>query len=221
MNELIMICILIIGILSIYLSNKVLKTFGIKIVFITFNLLSFILSFKFLTLSTFQINANIMTYCIEFTCISLLIEKKLNKEALELININLIINIFSAIILYLMAYYTQSINDTIAINMVNVFTNNYKILIIYPIATYISLRLLVYIYNKVEKLYDNTFISMVSTYLAVGLIYLIINYFIGYYKILKLPSIIKILLSTYMVELIIIVAYSVALTFLNSKKVKK
>ena len=221
MNELLMICILIIGILSLYLSNKLLDTQGIKITFITYSIISFIISFKYLKLSTFQINANILTYCIMFTSISLLLEKNHNKEADKLININLILNIFSSIILYIMAYYTQSINDTIAINMVNVFTNNYKLLIITPISTFVSLKLLIYIYNKVKKLYNNIFISMVSTYLAIGLIDLIITKFVAYYKILSIQDIIKILLSTYMTELIIIVIYSIIITIYHSKKVKK
>ena len=217
MNELLMICILIIGILSLYLSIKILNSKGIIITFITFS----IISFKYLTLSTFQINANVLTYCIMFTSISLLLEKNYNKEANKMINLNLLLNIFSSIILYIMAYYTQSINDTIAINMANVFTNNVRLLIITPISTFVSLKILIYIYNKVKKLYNNIFISMVSTYLAIGLIDLIITKFIAYYKILSLQSIIKILLSTYMIELIIIVVYSIIITLYQSKKVKK
>ena len=221
MNEAIMILILIIGMLSLYLTNRFLNTFGIKITFITFSIISFIISFKYLTLSTFHVNASIYTYCVEFTCLSLMLEKKQTKEVQQLININLIMNIFSAILLYMMAYHTQAINDTIGINMSNVFLDNVRLLIVMPIATYISFKLLVYIYNKVKILYDNIFISMVSTYLAIGLVYLILTYFISYMKILSIQNIIKLLLSSYMIELIIIVACSIILTLYNSKKVSK
>lgn len=221
MNELIMICILIIGILSLYLANKILDTFGIKIIFVTYSFISFILSFKYLTLSTFQINASILTYCVVFTSISFLLEKNKTKEANQLINLNLVLNVFSSLLLYIMAQYVQSINDTIGINMTNVFTNNFRVLIITPISIYISLRLLVIMYNKIKGLYNNIFISMISTYLAIGLIDLIITKFISYFRILSIQDIIKILLSTYMVELIIIVIYSLLFTLYTSKKVKK
>ncbi len=221
MNELIMLCILIIGILSLYIANKILDTFGIKIVFITYSIISFILSFKYITLSTFQINANTLTYCVLFTAISFLLEKNKIKETKQLINLNLILNIFGSILLYIMSQYIQSINDTVGINMTNVFVDNYKVLIITPISTYLSFRLLILVYNKVKSLYDNIFISMVSTYLAIGLIDLIITKFISYYRILSIQNIIKILLSTYMVELIIIVIYSIVFTLYTSKKVKK
>lgn len=221
MNEIFMLCILIIGIISLYLANKILDTFGVKLTFIVFNLLTFITSFKYLTLSTLHFNANVFNYCIMYTAICLLFERSTKNEVNSIINLNLIISITSALLLYITSYYTQSINDSIAINMTNVFTNHYKLLIIYPISTYISLKLLVYIYYNVKGLYENIFISMVSSYLAIGLINLIIYHFAGYYKILKIQTIIKILLSTYMVNIIIIIIYSIIITLIQSKKVKK
>lgn len=221
MNELIMICILLIGIASIYIFNKILDTFGLKIVFIIFSLISYILSFKYLALSTFHINASILTCCISYTSLCLLLEKNIIKDTKQVIKLNLLLNIITSILLYLMAYYTQSINDTVAINMSNVILNNIKLLIAYPIATYISYEVFIYIYIKVKKIYDYIFISMVSTYMASGLIALILTYFISYYNIITLPNIIKILLSTYMVELIIVVAFAIAITLIKSKKVSK
>ena len=137
MNELFILCILIISILCIYLFPKILSNFGIKIMYITFILLSLILSFKYITLSTLQISASTITYSTMFTAICLLLEKNMIKETKQIINLNVILNIFSAIILYIMATYTQSLNDTIGINMTNVFINNSRILIVYPIANYI------------------------------------------------------------------------------------
>ena len=221
MNELLMLCVLVIGILSLYFANKLLNTFGIKIVFITFNLLSLILSFKYLTLSSFHVNASVLTQCIIFTCICMLIEKDLLKENNKVINTSLIINILASLLLYIMSNYTQSINDTVGINITNVFYYNSRILIIYPIANYLSLKITTYLYLKVKKIYDSIFISMVSTYLASGLINFIIVTFGSYYKILKIQDIIKLLLSSYMIELIIIVIYSIIITLLKSKKVKK
>ena len=222
MNEIFLGCILIVALLSLYFSNKHSEKLGLIIVMITANVLSFILTFKYITISTLNINANVITYVTMFTAIYLLLEKHPKKTINSIINLNFIINIITALLLFIMSYYTQSLNDTIGINMTNVFQVNYRILIIYPITILISQKILLLIYEKVKKLYDNIFISMVTTYLAVGLIEVIIYTFISYYKILSTSTIIKLLLSTYMVRLIITVIYSIFLTITSSlKKVKQ
>ena len=119
-----------------------------------------------------------------------------------------------------MSNYTQSLNDTIGINMTNVFINNYRILIAYPISLLISQKILVKIYEKIKELYDNLFISTVTTYLAIDLIALIIYTIIGYYKVINNSDLIKLILSTYMIRLIITLLYSLFLTFIPKKKVK-
>lgn len=221
MNELFCICILILAILSVYLSNKYFDKLGLIILFIVSNILSFILTFKYITLSSLNFNSNSITYVTMFTSLYLLLEQYQKKEVNSIVNLNFIINIFSALMLYIMSIYTQSLNDTISINMTNVFTNNYRILIFYPISLIISQKLLIVIYDKIKKLYDNIFISTVTTYLAVGLIELIIYTSLTYINILSNPTIIKILLSTYMIRLIITVLYSIFLTFILKKKVKE
>lgn len=221
MNELFCICILILAILSVYLSNKYFDKLGLIILFIVSNILSFILTFKYITLSSLNFNSNSITYVTMFTSLYLLLEQYKKKEVNSIVNLNFIINIFSALMLYIMSIYTQSLNDTISINMTNVFTNNYRILIFYPISLIISQKLLIVIYDKIKKLYDNIFISTVTTYLAVGLIELIIYTSLTYINILSNPTIIKILLSTYMIRLIITVLYSIFLTFILKKKVKE
>ena len=221
MNELLMICILIIGIITIIISNKLLDTFGLKMIFISFSFISLVLSFKHLTLSTLNINSSTLTYCVMYTAICLLLEKDNKKDPKKIINLNFILNILSSLLLYIMSIYTQSLNDTIGINMTNVFIINYRVLIIYPISTFISSKVLLFIYRKVKDIYDNIFISMVTTYMAIGIINLIIINFVSYTNILKVSTIIKILLSTYMVSLIVIVLYSIIITFLSSKKVIK
>ena len=224
MNELYIICILTISILSLYFTNKYLKSLGLKITFLVFNILSFILSFKYLILSTLNFNSNAITYTTMFSCLCLLLEssnKNTKKDINKIIKLGFILNIFSAIMLYIMSYYTQSLNDTIGINMTNTFINNYKTLIFYPLSILISQKLLILIYSKIKNIYDNIFISMVTTYLAVGLIESITYMFLTYYNVLESTTIIKLLLSTYMIRIIVIVIYSLFLTIFNKKKVQK
>ena len=221
MNIIIYLCILIICIFSLYLSKKFLGKQGLTIIFISSSILSLIITFKYIMLSTINVNANSITYITMFTSLYLLLETTNKEEVKKITNLNFIINIFSAVLLYIMSYHVQSLTDSISINMKNVFITNYRLLIIFPITTLISNYLLIIVYKKIRKLYDVPFITTVTTYLFIGLIEAILYFFIAYYNILDTKIIIKLLLSSYMVRLIITIIYSLFLTFLTSKKVIK
>lgn len=219
MNLVIYLCILVIAIFSIYLAKKLLGKLGLTITFVGMSVISFLLAFKYVNLSTVNLNSNSISFVTMFTALYLLLEVIDKKEVKEIANLNFIINIFMAIMLYIMTYHTQSITDTISINMKNVFLNNYKILIVYPITTLLSNHLLILMYEKIKKLYDNSFITTVTTYLLIGIIEGILYTLLVYNKILNYKKIILILLSTYMVRLIITVIYSIFLILLSKKKV--
>lgn len=219
MNIIIYLCILIISMFSIYLANKLLGKLGLTITLIGMNTISFILSFKYVSISTINLNSNCIPFVTIFTSLYLLLETTEKKEVKEITNINFIINIFIAMMLYIMTYYTQSITDTISVNMKNVFMNNYKILIIYPLTTLLSNYLIIWMYEKIKKLYDNSFITTVTTFVLVGIVEGIIYTLIVYNNILSYKKIILILLSTYMIRLITTVIYSIFLTLTSKKKV--
>lgn len=221
MNILIFFCILLISMITIYLSKKVLGNLGLIVTFIGMGIISFILTFKYITLSTIQLNSNSITYITMFTSLYLLLEQSEKKEVKKVINLNFLLNIFSAIMLFIMTYYTQSLTDTISINMKNVFFNNYKILIIYPLTTLLSNYILIWSYEKVKNLYDNMFIATVTTYLLIGIIEGLIYTPLVYYHVLNTKTIIQLILSTYMIRLILTVIYSIYLTVLSRKEVKK
>lgn len=220
MNVLIYISILIIAIISVYLAKKFLGKQGLIITFVGMSTLSFLLAFKYITLSTINLNANCITFITMFTSLYLLLETTDKKEAKEATNLNFIINIFTAMMLYIMTYYTQSLTDTISINMKNVFSNNYRILIVYPLTTLLSNYLLIIMYNKIKSLYDNAFITTVTTYLLIGIIEGILYTILCYDTILTYKTIILLVLSTYMIRLIITIIYSLIIPKLIKKKVK-
>ena len=221
MNILIYFCILIIVTITIYLMRKLLGKQGLELTLIIVNILSLILSFKFIKISNFSIISNSITYVSIFTVIYLLLEEYDHKDIKKTINTNFIINIFLSIMLYLMSYYTQAINDTVGINMTNVFIRNYRILIAYPITTFLSSHLTILMYNKIKNLYNNMFISTTTTYLAIGLIDIIIYTLIGYLNVYQIKILIEIALSTYMIRLVLTVLHSLLLTILTKKKVKR
>ena len=219
MNFVIYLCILIISMISIYLFKKFLGKLGLTIAFIVYSILSLILTFKFITLSTINANANSITYITMFTSLYLLLETTNKEEVKKIVNLNFILLIFSSIMLYMMSYHVQSLTDTISINMKHVFISNYRLLIVYPITILVSNYLLIAIYKKIRNLYDFPFITTVTTYLLIGLVESVLYFFLAYYKILENKIIIKLLLSTYMIRLIITIIYSIFLTFLSDKKV--
>ncbi len=221
MNLIIYLCILLISIFSLYLANKLLGNLGLIITFIGMNLIAFILSFKYVTLSTINLNSNAITYITMYTSLYLLIEKAGKKEVKKATTLNLILTIFAGIMLYLMSYHTQSLTDSISINMKNVFQENARILLIYPLTTFLSNRLLIALYQKIKTLYEVPFITTVTTFLGIGLIDGILYNFLVYLNTYNIKTIIELILSTYMIKLIITVIYSLVLTKMNQEKVIK
>ena len=219
MNILIYLGIAIICMASIYYANKLLGKLGLTITFIAMSTVSFILTFKYVTLSTINLNSNCFPYVTMLTSLYLLLETTSKKETKEIVNLNFIANIFTAVMLYIMINYTQLLIDTISINMKNVFDSNSRILLVYPLTTLLSNYLSIWTYDKIKKLYDNHFISIVTIYLLVGIVEGIIYTFLCYRNILNIKTIILILLSSYMIRLIITVIYSLFLILTSKKKV--
>lgn len=219
MNILIYLGIAIICMASIYYANKLLGKLGLTITFIAMSTISFILTFKYVTLSTINLNSNCFPYVTMLTSLYLLLETASKKETKEIVNLNFIANIFTAVMLYIMINYTQILIDTISINMKNVFDSNSRILLVYPLTTLLSNYLSIWTYDKIKKLYDNHFISIVTIYLLVGIVEGIIYTFLCYRNILNIKTIILILLSSYMIRLIITVIYSLFLIITSKKKV--
>lgn len=219
MNVIIYLIILIISMFSLYIFRKLLGDLGLKVLFILMSITSFLLTFKYITIFGLSLNANSITYITMFSCAYLLLENNDKKEIKKLSNMNFIVSILGAILLYIMAYHTQSLTDTISVNMKNVFIENTRILFAFPIITLLSNYLLIMMYEKIKELYDNMFITTVTTFLLVGIIEGILYTLLSYYNILTLKIIIELILSTYMIKLILTVIYSILLMILTKKKV--
>lgn len=221
MNILIYLSIIIILILFLFLISKLLGNLGLMMTTIMTSVLALITSFKYITLTTIDINSSVILYITMYTSLYLLLENTTEKETKKIVGLNFLINIFTAFFLFLMSYHTQSLTDSISINMKNVFIENYRILITYPISTFLSSILLILLYQKIKKLYDLPFITTVTTYLVIGLVNNLIFYLGSYYNIFTLKIIIELSLSTYMIGLIITVIYSLILPKLSKMKVIK
>ncbi len=220
MNLILLIVAVIISLFITFITNKYMGKLGIIALYTISNLVAFILSFKLINISNLNFISNTLVYVMILTMLYLLLERKETSEAKKIINFTFFINIFSSIMLYITSSYTQSLTDTIGINMTNVFINNYRILLAYPISQFVSQKILIYVYDRIKKIYDNLFISTVTTYLLIGLIEILLFSIVAYYNILRNKVIIEIILSTYMIRLIITVIYSLLLPIFL-KKAKK
>lgn len=222
MNILLLLCILIILTLAIYLLQKTLDKLGLLIGITLMNILAFILSFKYTILSNITISTNSIAFISMLTVIYMYYEKTNEKETKKVINEIFIINIIAAGLLYIMSLYPQEVINTVGINIKNVFIDNYRMLIAYPITTLLSSYGMIYIYKKIKNLYDNMFISTTVSFLIIGLLELLLFNLITYLFRFNFKTIIELTLGTYMVRIILTVIYSFYLTLLlKKKKVRK
>ena len=222
MNILLLLCILIILTLAIYLLQKTLDKLGLLIGITLMNILAFILSFKYTILSNITISTNSIAFISMLTVIYMYYEKTNEKETKKVINEIFIINIIAAGLLYMMSLYPQEVINTVGINIKNVFIDNYRMLIAYPITTLLSSYGMIYIYKKIKNLYDNMFISTTVSFLIIGLLELLLFNLITYLFRFNFKTIIELTLGTYMVRIILTVIYSFYLTLLlKKKKVRK
>ena len=222
MNILLLLCILIILTLAIYLLQKTLDKLGLLIGITLMNILAFILSFKYTILSNITISTNSIAFISMLTVIYMYYEKTNEKETKKVINEIFIINIIAAGLLYIMSLYPQEVINTVGINIKNVFIDNYRMLIAYPITTLLSSYGMIYIYKKIKNLYDNMFISTTVSFLIIGLLELLLFNLITYLFRFYFKTIIELTLGTYMVRIILTVIYSFYLTLLlKKKKVRK
>ena len=152
MNILIYLSILIILTIFLFLITKLLGNLGLIITVVMTGILSLITSFKYVTLTTININASVVLSITMYTSLYLLLENTTEKETKKIVILTFLINIFTAFFLFLMSYHTQALTDSISINMKNVFIENYRILITYPIANFFSSILLILLYQKIKKL---------------------------------------------------------------------
>ena len=87
MNIVIYLFIFITCISTLYFANKFLDKFGLIITIICMNVASFLLTFKYVTLSTISLNSNCITYVTMLISLYILSEKTNKKEARQIANL--------------------------------------------------------------------------------------------------------------------------------------
>ena len=222
MNEIVMLLLVIICLLTILIFYKVFDKRGLYFASTLLTLLSFILSFKLGYIFKLNVNLGIIPFISVLSITYIYLIKYDKKNIKDLLIVTGITNIILSLLLVVLTYYIPSITETISINMEGTFETNYKILIIYPIITIISQYLIIKLYSFITSISDYTFISLLLTYIITGIIYTIIFYVLSYINILNIKDSIFLGISTYIIGLIVHILNILFIIYLTkSKKVKK
>lgn len=221
MDIMLIILMIALGIFFIFVSQYLIEKNGIINVYLIYNIVSFLLSFKTLEVFGINVNANIVLSSL-FTMITYLLIEKLNiKEYKNLIKQTITINIFISIFLLVSSLYIGSINDVNSVNMQNIFFNNYKILISYPIVTLISQILVLLITNIIKDSVKNTNIRIIISNLTILMIESILFYISSYIFKGDFNYLLVLIISNYLIKVIVTSIYTPFISYLiNLKKVR-
>lgn len=221
MDIMLIVLMIALSVFFIFVFNFMLEKNGIKNIYLIYNIMSFLLSFKILEIFQININANIVISSLFTSLTYLMIEKSTPKEYKEIIKQTLTINIIVSILILIITLYIGTINDTISVNMNNIFKENYKILISYPIITAINQIFILLIYNNIKDNKMNTITRIIITNLNVLMVESILFIVASYIFKVEFINILVLIISNYLIKVLITLIYTPFINYLiNQKKVK-
>jgi len=221
MDLMLIILMIALSIFFIFVSNYLLEKNGIKNIYLIYNVIAFILSFKILKVFEININANIVLSSLFISLTYLIIEKTSPKEYKDIIFETLIINLTVGLMIFISSLYIGTIDDSVTTYMNNVFLDNYKILISYPIVTLINQVAILLIYNIIKETKNGINIKIILTNLTVIMIETILFCISSYIFDIELIYLPILIISNYLIKVIITTIYTPFISYLiRQKKVK-
>ena len=176
------------------------------------------MSFKIGIILGIDTNVNIIPYMSVFTIFYILFEKYNQKEVSNNLGLITKTSIYSTIVFTLFIVYTQSINDSISLNInhiISIFTSFIPILLL-PVFLITTNKL----YNYLKTINENIYINIIMCTISIGLIESIVGTIISNILILEVNQIIHIALANYLLKIItIIMSLPIIYAILNKKKV--
>lgn len=221
MEEVITLILTLLTLLIIFCMYKMLDKRGLYFGLVLISLIAFVLSFKISYIFKMNINIGIIPLISTFTIIYLFLLNYKKKETKNLIIITFCSNVAVAVLLTIMNYFIPAIAETISINMKGTFETNYKILILYPIIVAVSQFLTIKLFSLLTELQDNVIVSVVLSYIIIGLIYTVGFSALAYIEIIPLKYSLFLGISDYILGLPITIINAIYIHILHSKKVIK
>lgn len=221
MEVMLIVLMMTLGIFFVFTSFYLQEKNGILNIYLIYNIIAFLLSFKILEILQINISANIVISSLFTSLTYFIIEKTNIKEYKTIIKQTFTINVIISIILLISSFYIGTIEDINSVNMKNIFLDNYKILISYPIITFINQVLILLIYNIINDIKQPTNIKIILTNLTVLMIESILFYISSYIFNIKISSLFFLIVSNYLIKVVITSIYTPFISYIiKSKKVK-
>ena len=222
MNEIVLLVLVIISLLTILILYKIFEKRGLYFSSVILSLITFVLTFKLGYIFKMNVNLGIISFISVLSTIYIYLIKYGSKFIKNLVIVTSIANIIFAILIGVLNYYIPAITETISINIEGTFETNYKIIILYPIIMALSQFIVIKLYSFISSVTDHAFVSLLLSYIITGTLYTIIFYMICYIKILALKDSIFLGITTYILGLFIHILNIIFIIYITkSKKVNK
>ena len=193
---------------------------GLYLSIATLSLISYLASFKITNLLGSDINTSIIIYPIILEIIYILKKRHPLEKKTKARNYTIVAFVSAIIYIVLSCLYTPIETNLYALDIGKTFLSNYVMLIVYPITHIISLELSTKLLPKLDKMYENKFITIMINYLIVSLISVVLMINISYIGLLNPFEIFKISIITYLFGfLVTLITYPAMMYIMNKKKV--
>ena len=192
----------------------------LEYIYIIYNIISFIMSFKIIEILKININANIVISSLLTLMTYIIIEKKSIKEYKNIVKKTFIINVIISLIILINCLYFGTVSDLNYFNMLAVYLVNYKILIIYPIVTLINQLIIYLLYDILKSSYKDIrqriLITNLTTYMIETFIFIVFSYVFT----LSFKEIFFLIINNYLFKVLISLIYiPLIVTIIKAKKV--
>lgn len=201
--------ILLIGVCIgfIYIVHKYFDKFEFNLLIIIYSILSFLMSFKTISIFGIDINGSIIFTSGLLSILYYYINRYSEKEYKRFIILNTICNFACIICLLLMAFVVPSINDISLVTYQRLVFDNLPILILYPLSSIITLFLSSYCFNELRKEDNKKLIKTIFTLIGIVFIDTFIYIYFTYTFLFRFDVAMPIAINNYIIKTIIVINY--------------
>ena len=214
----IFIILLALSIISIPLVYYLFDKVGLKILFLTYYLLSFIFLFKNVNILNINFGLMIVPYVSLLSIVYIFIEKISTKDMQKTLHMVIVFLILVLVSIFLLILYNQSVTDVVTVNLKRMVENNILLLIFFPIIVSMSIYSTYKIYNLMKKNSNILFVNISLTTILVGILDCIIFNIIGNLSTLDFMSLLKLGLGNYLLKIILSIIFIPVISYTTKRK---
>ena len=214
----IFIVILLLILVSVPLVYYLFEKIGLKILFITFYLLSFIFLLKNVKILNIDFSLMVIPYVCLLSIIYIFNEKLKEKDIKKDLIMLLSFFVLFLVLTLLLVLYNQSVTDIVTADLNRVLKSNSFMLLCYPIMTIISIYSTYKIYELMKKNSNILFINISLTTILVGIFDCIIFNIITNIGIMDFISSLKLGLGNYLLKIILSIFFIPVISYIIKRK---